>query len=130
MKRDMDLVRTLLLKVEETHFAPGGVYLFDWTDDWFKVDGHDHDTIIYNFNLIYEAGFLQTPTDQGATAFIFSGLSWAGHEFLDNIRNPDVWSRTKDGMKAVGGFGLEIAAQVAKAYVKQFIEKQLGLRLE
>jgi hypothetical protein len=64
------------------------------------------------------------------TAFIFSGLSWQGHEFLDNIRNPDVWGRTKEGMKAVGGFGLEIAVQVAKAYAKHFVEKQLGLHLE
>lgn len=108
MKRDMELVRTLLLKVEEMPIEAGHVVGIDWSDEFFEVAGYDRDTAIKHFELLMEAGFIAAPSSQGMTQFILTGLTWEGYEFIDLIRNPEVWSKTKAGMKAVGGFGLDL----------------------
>jgi Hypothetical protein (DUF2513) len=127
MKRDMELIRVLLLKVEELPIQAGAVVGIDWTDEFFDVPGYDRDTAIKHFELLMEAGFIAAPSSQGMTQFILTGLSWHGHEFIDSIRSPEVWSKTEGVMKAVGGFGLDILVQVAKAEAKRLITEKLGL---
>ncbi len=130
MKRDMDLIRTLLLKLEDFQLVAGTVDSIPYGDDWFKIDGFDLDTIVYNANLLEQAGFIHSPPHSGGMmALGFAGLTWSGHEFLDDIRNPEAWRKTKDAMKKVGGFGLEIAAQVTKQYLKDALKTHLGLTI-
>jgi uncharacterized protein DUF2513 len=129
MKRDMELVRTLLLKFEELYIPPGAVVGIDWTDEFFEIEGHDRDTAIKHFELLMQAGFIAAPSSQGSTQFFLTGLTWEGHEFLASIRNPEVWSRTKAGMRAVGGFGLDLMVQLAKAEGKRLIIEKLGIPL-
>jgi hypothetical protein len=129
MKRDMELVRTLLLKVEELPIGAGHVVGIDWSDEFFNVPGYDRDTAIKHFDLLMDAGFIAAPSSQGMTQFILTGLSWQGHEFIDSIRNPEVWGKTKAGMKAVGGFGLDLMVQLAKAEGKRLITEKLGIPL-
>ena len=129
MKRDMDLIRTLLLKVEEMPIPAGEVWGIDWSDEFFDISGYDRDTAIKHFALLMEAGFIAAPSSQGMTQFILTGLSWQGHEFIDSIRSPEVWSKTKAGMKTIGGFGLDLMVQVAKAEGKRLIAEKLGIAL-
>jgi hypothetical protein len=125
----MDLVRTLLLKVEDMHIPAGSVFCFDWNDDFFHVPGYDRDTAVQHFDLLVTAGFIAAPQNQGATAFLFTGLTWEGHEFIDSIRSPEVWSKTTAALKGVGGVGLELMLQVAKAEGKRLLSEKLGLPL-
>jgi hypothetical protein len=113
MKRDMELVRTLLLKVEEMPIEAGNAVSIDWADEFFEIVGYDRDTAIKHFELLMEAGFIAAPSGQGMTQFVFTGLSWNGHELIDSIRNPEVGSKTKAGMKAGGGIGLDLMIQLA-----------------
>jgi hypothetical protein len=129
MKRDMELIRTLLLRLEEMPIAAGHVIGIDWTDDFFDIAACDRDTAIQHFQLLMDAGFIAAPTSQGMTQFILTGLSWEGHEFIDSIRNPDVWSKTKAGMKVVGGFGLDLMLKLAKEEGKRLIAEKLGINL-
>ena len=106
---------------------PGDVWGLDWIDPFFDIEGFDHDTAVRHFKLLMDAGFIDAPRTQGMTSFVFKGLTWQGHEFLDTIRNPEVWKRTKAGMHAVGGFGLDVLVQVAKAEGKRLITEKLGI---
>jgi hypothetical protein len=130
MKRDMDIIRLLLLKVEGMHLLPGQWKHLNWSDDWFKFDGHEHDAIIYNFDLLIKHGFLNIPRSQGMTSFVFGGLTWQGHEFLDHIRDPEIWRETKEGVKKVGGSGIEIIGALAKGLIKKKIEQHTGVELD
>jgi hypothetical protein len=44
-----------------------------------------------------------------------SGLTWKGHEFLDTIRSPEIWRKTKDGLREIRGWSIDLARQIAKA---------------
>jgi Hypothetical protein (DUF2513) len=129
MKRDMELIRALLLKFEAYPIPAGAVMGFDWSDEFFEIEGYDRDTVIKHFDLLMEAGFIAAPRSQGMTSFMVTGLTWEGHELADSIRNPEVWKKTKAGMKAVGGFGLDLMVQVAKAEGKRLITEKLGIQI-
>jgi hypothetical protein len=48
---------------------------------------------------------------------------------MDSIRSPEIWNKTKAGMKAPGGFGLDLMIQLAKAEGKRLISERLGISL-
>jgi hypothetical protein len=54
-------------------------------------------------------------------------LTFQGHEFLDTIREPEVWRRTKEAAGKVGGAGLELLLAVGKAYAKQVLLEKTGI---
>jgi hypothetical protein len=35
-------------------------------------------------------------------------LTAAGHDYLDTIRDPEIWRQTKEGARAAGGFTIEM----------------------
>ena len=129
MKRDMDLVRTLLLKLESLPMAAGDAVGLDWTDEFFDLPGFTRDDAIRHFDLLMEAGFIANPGAQGMTQFVTTGMTWQGHELLDSIRSPEVWSRTKAAAKSAGGVGLDLLLAVAKAEGKRLLTEKLGLPL-
>ena len=129
MTRDMDLVRTLLHRIEDMKITAGGVYMIGAGDSEMEVEGHSYDEVYYNFQLLIQQGLIAGPDRQGGGHFMVTGLSWEGHEFLDTIRNPEVWDRTKAGLKKVGGVGFDLVIALAKAEGKRFIQEKLGIPL-
>jgi hypothetical protein len=59
----------------------------------------------------------------------FRGLSWAGHDFLESVRNPDVWNKTRKVTTAVGGMTVQLLADLAKGFIKRQIEDHTGVKL-
>lgn len=56
-----------------------------------------------------------------------TGITWKGHEFLDNIRDNDVWSRTKNIAKSVSSVSLSVLSNVASKVITEIISKQIGI---
>jgi hypothetical protein len=56
-------------------------------------------------------------------------LTFQGHEFLDTVRDPEIWRRTKEGASKIGGAGVELLLTVGKAYAKQVLQEKLGIHL-
>ena len=132
MKRDMDLVRALLLRIEE--FAqPITTLRLDYLtarDPKLAVEGHDSLLIAHHVSLLLDAGLItgsRHPVDQ--SNIIISGLTWHGHDFIDSVRDPEIWRATKDGAKQAGGFTLELLGDLAKGLIKTQIEKHTGVKL-
>ena len=50
MKRDMDLVRKILLEIEEQYVSSSIIDL--------KIEGYDSETIAYHCKILYEAGYV------------------------------------------------------------------------
>ena len=127
MQRDMDLVRNILLAIEGSAKDPRS---------WIALElpPHSKAAISYHVQLLHEKGFLQAidASHMGPDGYEWlpQRLTWQGHEFLDNIRDPDVWRRTKEGAKQVGGFSLEVLAALAKGLVKKKIEEHTGVKLD
>jgi hypothetical protein len=125
MKRDMDLIRELMLKLESYPKNPIDViqlrpYVPEplWVDSYVFSDPR----LIYHLELIEEAGFIENMNSPG----YFYRLSWAGHDFLDSVRSPEVWDRTKQAATAAGGFTVELLVFAAKTYLEGKIKGLIG----
>lgn len=105
----MDVVRAILLAIEER----GNPELSGVPN----VHGYDAASITYHVRLLREAGLvsaLDVSTLDGEE-YIDIGLTWRGHEFLDNVRDPEIWRHTKSRAAKLGSFSLGILADVARA---------------
>lgn len=126
MKRDMDLIREILLAVERLDTGKG-------EDVEVSVDDIEPHVLAAHVRLLAEAGFLdahEIPDDADEFShFIPTRLTWSGHEFLDLVRDPEVWRRTKAGAAKAGGAGIEFIWELAKVYGKQLLKEKIGIDL-
>jgi len=60
---------------------------------------------------------------------LFDRLSWAGHDFVDSVRSPEVWAKTKKGAEAAGGFTVDLLKDLAKGFIKKQIEDLTGVKI-
>jgi len=77
--------------------------------------------------MLVDGGFVDSLPADMSGAFQMKGLTWNGREFLDAIRSPEIWRRTKDGLGKVGGWSVDLAWELAKAYGKQLAKEKLGI---
>jgi len=123
MKLEKELVREILLAVE-AHDKPQG---------WMKltVEGRSPTEVSYHVMLLNEAGLLVGISLGGMNSFHWEPirLTYEGHEFLDAVRDGEVWKRTKEGAEKVGGAGLGMLVEIGKAYGKQVLKERLGIEL-
>lgn len=88
MKRDMDLVRSMLLEAE---LNPHG--------NWLRsLDGVDEDTFAAHVQWLLDAGFVEGKVTEisGFAVSRIERLTWQGCEFLDAARNETLWMRAKE----------------------------------
>jgi Hypothetical protein (DUF2513) len=126
MKRDMDLVRDLLLGVEADPRLDGTKWIRPDERDNLGVVGigpHSKREIAYHLELLIEAGLIEGRSGVDDVPAI-ARLTWQGHEFLDNIRDPEVWAKTKERLQGLQTVALSVIVEVAKAEMK----KRLGLQ--
>ena len=131
MKRDMNLVRELLLKLEALPLPPGVLATIYPSDPALAVDGFSADDIYHHLRMIVDGGFLQVHRSGFAASgqLLFCGISWAGRDFLDSVRDPKIWEKTKKGAEAAGGFTADLLKDLAKGFVKKQIEEYTGVKL-
>jgi hypothetical protein len=127
MKRDMSLVREVLLRVEALDMPPAARAICRGWDPEFKIEGYSEQLVDQHLRLLTEAGFINGKP--AADAVMLEGLTWEGHEFLDTVRSPEIWRRTKEAAGKVGGVSISILAEIAKATAKMVIKEHLGLDL-
>ncbi|CDO60622.1 hypothetical protein BN1012_Phect2409 [Candidatus Phaeomarinobacter ectocarpi] len=123
----MDFVRGILLEVETLNKPKMAEFLdADSTESDLKKLGY------HLAMLVEEVGYLK-----GMPVPLLGGkiwhdleLTWQGHDFLDSVRDDNVWELTKKSAESAGGFTVEILAALAKGFVKQKIEKHTGIPIE
>lgn len=106
MKRNNEIVRDILLLVEKEcqSIVDGNQQhlTFKSSDSetkWLTFPGTDRDSAIYHWKLLIDEDLVNGmihPAFHGEMTFVFSGLTWAGHDFLDTIRQGPVWNRMKE----------------------------------
>lgn len=89
-----------------------------------QVAGRSAEEIGYHLSLLEQAGFIEaggadTLGMRLGNGIAFRGLSWAGHDFLESVRRPEVWDWTKTAAAKVGGYTVDILVATAKAYAQQ-----------
>ena len=115
MQRDMDVVRDLLLQIEADPLLDG-MHFKD-----VRIEGSNPMEISYVLSMLIDSGYVTG--QKGMEVPLVSGLTWRGHELLDDIRDPGVWEKTKEKAKPFVTLSISVLAEIAKAEIK----KRLGL---
>ena len=115
MKRDMDLIRKILLvtEAEPQRKIP-------------YIEGYTSEQIGHHVYLMMQAGLIE-----GADATTYQDLyniaipdqlTWQGHDFLDACRNESVWNKAKEKLKSIGG---DVPLSVVQSLLIEIISKQV-----
>jgi len=124
MKRDMNLIRDILLAVERN---PSPTEMMQE----LEVPGFNDDDVHYHVELLAKSGMLTAHERQaiGLYAWHPIALTWEGHDFLDAVRDPDVWAKTQKGAEAAKGFTVDLLKDLAKGLIKKQIEEYTDVKL-
>ncbi|MDR3500082.1 MAG: DUF2513 domain-containing protein [Parvibaculum sp.] len=125
----MDLIRAIMMRLEEMHLEAGSFYIIEWNDDIFRFEDFTLDEVVYHMKLIQQAGLTEPYNENAMAGFAYTGITWAGHDFLDSIREPEVWRKTKSAIQSAGSFTVELMIDAAKAYAKQKLREVTGLEI-
>jgi Hypothetical protein (DUF2513) len=133
MKRDMDLIRDLLLAVEggqkNFNFASKAFALAVGFPDETGLSDEESSQKVHHINLLQKAGFIELVTVSATDQFFVSGLTWEGHDLVDSIRDPNTWKKTKEGAFAAGGWTFDLLRDLAKGFIKKKMEDTTGIKL-
>ncbi|MDO9453367.1 MAG: DUF2513 domain-containing protein [Stagnimonas sp.] len=119
MKRDMDLVRAILLELEQHKHGNA--------PDNFALEGYPEEQVDYHVYLLMQAGLVEghTADVSGSPSPIGvpHNLTWTGHEFIDNAREANIWQQAKEVMlkAGTGSFG------VWQSVITDLVKKSVGL---
>lgn len=116
MKRDYDLIREILLKIESSSTP--------WFEGVMQVDGYHDGVVSHHISLLMDAGFvkaIELPDAHTEYGFLLQDaeLKWEGHEFLENVRDPVIWRKTKAGATRVGTWSLPLLNELALGIIKK-----------
>lgn len=120
MKRDMDLVRHILIAAEaqENGYANGNP----------KIDGYTEEQIGYHIYLMEQADLVEAANvsamDNSSPSAILFSIKWKGHDFLDAAKSNTVWNQAKEKAKSVGG---SLTFDLMKELLVATARNQLGL---
>jgi DNA-binding PadR family transcriptional regulator len=135
----MELVRSLLLRIEEMAETAEKAekhagLTFDVEEVRKGLEAYTPSRVLYHLHLLQKAGFVEgrelLSSGNKVNQFEIDGITWEGHEFLDDVRDPELWRRTKDGAKQAGVASLGLLWEFARGYIKLEAKKLLpGLEL-
>lgn len=128
MQRDMDLMRLVVLEVEKDHQGPNHLLTYDDFERDMVIDGFTPAQVEYHLQLAIQSRLFAMPGNAG-WLYAFTGLTPAGHDFADSVRDDKIWKMTKEGALKAGGSTFELLGQLAKGFLKQQLEKHTGVPL-
>ena len=98
MKRDMELVRKMVLLMEDhpSGRAPRGM----------NIEGYTREQLGYHAYLLVDCGLAEgsdvTTTGHSGPEYMISHLTSAGHDFADSARTQYIWDEVTAEMKEKG----------------------------
>jgi len=107
MKRDMDLVRKIMIAAEDAEGAP---------DLSSLIAEFGENVVRHHSYLINQAGLAEgicpgggeLDWDGSPPICVITGLTWAGHDFIVAARNDTLWAKAKaKAITVIGGMTID-----------------------
>lgn len=122
MKLNYDCVRSVLLTVEKSKTIDEELNLNPLTVETIfeQLPKYEDNEILYTIEKLKEAGYINAVLQFAAGHFIdgaVSSITYSGHEYLDNIREPEVWRKVKAMLKNAGAITLPLISQAAQMLI-------------
>jgi hypothetical protein len=107
MKRNMDLIRQILLEIEKQPFTGG------WVD--LSIEHYTPEELTYHVMILCEAGLIEAKdlSNHSGMDWKPTRLTWEGHEFLEAARDNSRWKKaTSTVLEKVGGIAFDVLKQL------------------
>ncbi len=106
--------------------------------------GRESKVVNYQLKLLYQARYISGPVIRGKAShhsekweyyqdLIASvkphEITWDGHEYLETIRDPEIWKETKACAESIGSFGIETIKSIATGFVKTKLKQHTGIEI-
>ena len=115
MKRDMDLIREILLAIES--YPESDAYNLN-----LSFPGHSEDEVSYHCRLLSDAMMIDAKSLQTMgepEEWMLKGMTWTGHEFLEASRDDSRWNKAKKIIsEKTGSFSFEILKSILMDLMK------------
>ena len=123
MKLNLDCVREILISIEE-YPEPMELEINDFSK---MLPQYGLKEIYYCCMRLYEGGYINfNDITDGDYHFTTVGdLTYSGHEFLENIKNNNTWSKTKNIALKIGSHSFDIITKIAVNIISQLLKEQL-----
>ncbi len=121
MKRDLDLVRRILFRCET---AAAGEAL---ESKEFAALASDAATLAEHIGMMADAGLIKvidTSSHEGED-YIIRRITWAGHEFLESVRDDTLWSKAQEHILKPGA---SWTFDILREWLKYEVKERLGIR--
>lgn len=122
MKRDLDLVRKILLACEASpsNRAPA-----------LEFAGYAEEQVGFHVHLMISARLLEGVSDIGAGGSgplgLATAITWDGYEFLEASRDDARWVTARMAAEAAGALSLEVLKGTLIALASAAVKKAVGL---
>jgi hypothetical protein len=124
VKRDMELVRRILLTVQAK---------ISLEPELIKIDDLDDAVVRRHVEMLFDEGYLEgmehsTLASQSRDIFV-KGLSWDGHEFAGAISKEELWQKLKSaiGPGELASLSLKAIKDASIAAATAYLKGKLGL---
>lgn len=122
MKRDMDLVRRIVLAVADLPYG----------DELSSLEDVPQEQFVMHVIWLEEAGLVKALAKAGtgsqAQYAVVHRLTWSGCEFADAVVNDTVWSKAKENVLKPGmSFTFDVLKEWLKAEITQGLPTFRGL---
>lgn len=124
MKRNWDIIRDILIRLEEKSAEVHALRLSDFPPE-------RRAEISYHIELLIEAGLIHGQMSKTigpeVDDFIAIRLTWEGHELLDAIKSDTVWNKTKDTFISKGiSMTFDLVKSMATKIASEYLKTTLG----
>lgn len=130
MKLNLDLIRTVLLCLEENlEIKDQGVLeksSMTLHDICNLLPGYERKDIFYTLFNLSQAGYIELKTNWTGTKLYrceVMHITYKGHEFLDKIRDKERWSNVKTVVDCIHDYSLSAISAIAEGVTSAAISK-------
>ena len=123
MKRNLELIRHILLTFEEQHNGKNKIVNAD-----FYSDDYTPEEVSYHLTLLYDDSYIKaTPIRMAGThldCYSDHSITMEGHDYLDSVRDKKVWDATK---KKIGDQLTSAPLDIVKTVASKVILTMLNI---
>ena len=131
MKIDYDCIRDVLIALEE-HLTLNDdltykeISIIDFIH-FEELSQYDRKQIAYCIYKLADAQYIETfqvPISSKTSYSSIKCITYKGHEFISNTKNPSIWKKTTNIAKQIGVFSMPILSQIAANVITNIINSE------
>lgn len=125
MKLNHDCIRDLLLYIEEN---------LNYDDELeinkLQLKSYSLEELLYTTEKLSQADYLTyypLEIDDEYSILLVDSITYKGHQFLDTVRDNQVWDKTKKVLSFLKSVSIEITSETASKVINHLIDRNFTL---